>query len=413
MFRKKSINLNNQTLAAKKKYSTFFLFSIIFLTPLPNLGIDIYTPSLPLIATYLHASASLVKISVSIYLITYGLGQILFGIIADFFGRRKILIVGLLFFIAATAGVLLSRNVHSLIYFRALQGLSASTTSVLTKSLITDKYKGSRLKKVSTYKLLAQILSIILAPFFGSIVQYYFDWKYSFIFLIFYALTGLFLSVFFIPETLKNKIAIGYQEIRIGVAEMMCHKKFLIMVINAGILYAIVSVFGVFGPFLIQNTFHESVFIYGISALICGMSYGIGSILSNKIEKKYIPSIFSATFFIGIILMFCLNFIKLDSVYLAILPVLFVMFGCGIQLPGIFSYMLGVFNKQAGMASGFIGTWVMLISGTIITFSSIIPTHDNILLFGGFYLIFCSASVYLSFLHSSDEEGLLVSFETR
>lgn len=71
---------------------SLFSFSLIILTPLSNLGTDIYTPSLPLLVNVFHTTNYLIKLSVTIYLIFYGVGQLVFGILSDYLGRRAILL---------------------------------------------------------------------------------------------------------------------------------------------------------------------------------------------------------------------------------------------------------------------------------------------------------------------------------
>lgn len=71
-----------------KILSKLFLFSLIFLTPIPNFGTDIYTASLPTIVSNLNTNTSLAKMTIVVYLMAYGIGQLFFGTLSDIFGRR-------------------------------------------------------------------------------------------------------------------------------------------------------------------------------------------------------------------------------------------------------------------------------------------------------------------------------------
>ena len=142
----------------------FFLFSLIFLTPLPNIGTDIYTPSLPVIIHSLNSTALLVKWSVIIYFVMYGVGQLIFGPLSDIYGRRIFLIYALTLFAIFSGICGVTHNFYGLLVGRFFQGVVAAIVSVVSKAMITDQYHKQRLQTVSRYKVMAQTLSIIFAP---------------------------------------------------------------------------------------------------------------------------------------------------------------------------------------------------------------------------------------------------------
>lgn len=375
-----------------KRYSVIFLFSLIFLTPIPNFGTDIYTPSLPAIAKSMLGSDELIKISVSIYLIMYGVGQLFFGILSDAFGRRNLLLQGLIVFTIFSFIAAASNNVYFLIAARVAQGLAVSIISVLTKAIITDKYSGNKLKKVSTYKVNAQVLSIIFAPLLGSYIQTVSNWKYSFVFLGIYGIVGFFCAFFFIPETCKKKSKIETKSVVSSLVCISSHKPFMLLTMNTAVLYAVVGLFGILGPFILQDTLKYGTLTYGGCAFFCGLAYIIGSMFSQWFTPKMLFYVSSIFFIISPVILILLTLMGFQSLLLFIVPVFIIMATCGLLLPRMMSYTLNAFRLQAGgAASAVFGALVMFGMGLILSISGLLST-DSLIGIGCFYFLLCSIS---------------------
>jgi DHA1 family bicyclomycin/chloramphenicol resistance-like MFS transporter len=92
------VNMRLSTLNLNKYKINLTFLIILFLVPLAQISIDIYSPSLPGIVKYYHTTESDVQDTVSIFLISLGLGQLFYGSLSDSLGRRKILLIGLFVF---------------------------------------------------------------------------------------------------------------------------------------------------------------------------------------------------------------------------------------------------------------------------------------------------------------------------
>ena len=369
------------------------LVSIIFLIPLPNLGTDIYTPSLPYLVNIFNTNAYLVKFTVTIYLITYGIGQLIFGILSDIIGRRNLLLTGLFTFIIITFCTIFVNNIYYLLTIRFIQGLSVSIISVLTKTILIDKYKNEQLKIAYNYKNIAQVLSIILAPLIGSYIQFFLNWKWSFIILALYGVLCFIATILFIPETCPYKNRFQLKTIQLNIYNICCNKNYILMTFNTGILYSIIGLFCIHAPFLIQDTMNYSSLIYAIITLCCGISYMFGSIISNKISAKLLFTISSILSILSSLILTILCFFKFISLFI-VTPIFFLMLSCGLLLPRITAYTLAIFKLQAGTASAIFGTFVMLSMALIMSLSGFLDT-ENFTLIGITYLLLSSISTLL------------------
>src|SRR3990167_10454126 len=109
---------------------------VLLMAPLGGIGIDLYTPSLPAITRHFSVDASLVKLTLSIYLLGLGMGQFVFGFLSDSLGRRRLLLIGMLVYVVISLVMAMSTNIGTLLVFRLLQGLATGAPAVLYRSLI-------------------------------------------------------------------------------------------------------------------------------------------------------------------------------------------------------------------------------------------------------------------------------------
>lgn len=165
---------------------------------------DIYIPAFPLMKVFFQISDQQIQGVLSYNFIGICLGSLLFGPLADSFGRQKILRFGLGLFAFSSWGCVLFNNFDLFIGCRFLQGLGAAAPMVTSFSILLDKYEP---KKVSQ---LCGALNIFIAggmaasPILGSVLILYFNWKANFLIIAALSTLTLIGSFFFIEETLPR-----------------------------------------------------------------------------------------------------------------------------------------------------------------------------------------------------------------
>ena len=102
------------------------------------LAIDLYLPALPAIARGLSAPAEVVQLSVTVFLAGFSLGMLFYGPISDRYGRRVVMLGGILLFVVASLGCMLANTVESLILARFVQALGGGAASVLARAVVRD-----------------------------------------------------------------------------------------------------------------------------------------------------------------------------------------------------------------------------------------------------------------------------------
>jgi MFS transporter, DHA1 family, multidrug resistance protein len=165
------------------------------------LSMDMYLPSTPTIAANLHASQSLVQLTLSGCLAGLAVGQLVAGPLSDGLGRKRPLLVGLVAFTVLSVACAVAPDIGALIVFRFLQGMAGAGGVVLSLAVVRDLYAGTELARVLGSLMLVFGLAPVLAPVIGGQILRFTSWRGVFGVLAAIGLL-LFLLAWFLPETL-------------------------------------------------------------------------------------------------------------------------------------------------------------------------------------------------------------------
>ena len=160
--------------------TTGFLRIAIVLGLISAIGpfaIDMYLPALPTIGADLGASDMAVQMSLVVVFLSFAVGPLLVGPLADIHGRKPVMYGGLAVFALASIGAALAPSVEWLIFFRLLQGLGASTGMVVPRAIVRDMHTGAEATKLMSLLMLVFSISPILAPLTGSFIIEAFGWR--------------------------------------------------------------------------------------------------------------------------------------------------------------------------------------------------------------------------------------------
>lgn len=333
---------------------------LIFIIPfLMGIGIDLYVPSLPIIAKYFNVQKGYVQWSIGLYMLGYGVGQIVLGTISDYIGRKKIILCCSIVFSLGSIVVAFTDNIWVFNIIRLIQGLSVAGLAVVVRAIMVDIFDRTEIKKVSNYFTLSWSLGPIVAPFIGANLEKLFSWKANFYFFSAYgALT--FLYIFFLL-TESNLISndIDIKKIYLDSIEMIKCRSFTFIIIMSALGYSSIVVFNTIGPFIIERIFHKSISFYGYTAMFLGTAYFIGAIINRfliiKFEEKNLITIGSVSSFIISIFMIYLNF-NYNNFIVLIIPLYLIFLLIGLIVPNSVSMSMNLFKNRSGLVSSLFGT---------------------------------------------------------
>lgn len=198
------------------------------------LAIDSMLPALPAIARTLGITAgNEQQWIITAYLLGFGAAQIIYGPLADRFGRKGVLLTGLAIYVASSIAAGLSGSLEALIVSRMIQGIGAAATRVLAISIVRDCYSGSQMARVMSLAFIVFLAVPIIAPSLGQIIMLIGPWRWIFAALAMFGLVVAIWVVLRLPETLnpEDRLPISPQRVlrafritltsRVGVGYML------------------------------------------------------------------------------------------------------------------------------------------------------------------------------------------------
>jgi MFS family permease len=145
-----------------KGVATILAFALI---PLSGSATDIYIPSLPSMALSIHATNIQVQLTLTLFLISYGLAQLFIGSVLDSFGRYKISLYSLLVFALASVVVIATtQNIYLIYAMRVVHGITVGAVVVAKRAYFIDIYEGEKLKNYLSLFSIIWSTGPIVAP---------------------------------------------------------------------------------------------------------------------------------------------------------------------------------------------------------------------------------------------------------
>ena len=340
------------------------LLIILLITPLFGLGVDLYSPSLPAIAKYFNIQESSIKLTMILYVVGYGFGQVFFGPISDRIGRKKTLIMGLFFYFLTSILLCITNSLDVFMSGRFAQGFLISSAGVINKALLSDNFKNSELEKATAYMVIIWAVSPIIAPVIGSYMQIYLSWRAGFVFLSIYGFLAMLLTRLLLSDARVSLSNSRLKEVVMDYTEIFHDKKFIGYSIILAITYAMLMVFSIAAPFITQVYLKNSVIFYGNFALLMGVSFFVGT-MANRFLINYFPAdslINKGLCFTTVVAIFMVvwNMLAGISIFSLGVPVFLMIFFSAIVTPNCYAMSLKIFVKKAGTATAVRGVLTLI-----------------------------------------------------
>jgi len=204
-FRVTTINADTPIEASKHLPMGFAEFVVVIaaIMALNPLAMDMMLPALPSIGTSLNIDVpNHLQMVLSAFLIGFGVGQFIIGPLSDSFGRRPVLLGGMVVYGLASVLAIAAPSFATLLLARALEGLGTSATRVIATSIVRDCYAGRRMASVVSLAMMVFIAVPVIAPSFGQAVMMLTHWRGIFAVLMLYGIIALAWSWLRLPETL-------------------------------------------------------------------------------------------------------------------------------------------------------------------------------------------------------------------
>ncbi|SFK26355.1 MFS transporter, DHA1 family, bicyclomycin/chloramphenicol resistance protein [Falsiroseomonas stagni DSM 19981] len=140
---------------------------------------QVLVPSLPSMGRDFGASTAAVQLTVTLYLLSVGVGQLIYGPLSDRFGRRPLLMGGLALYAVASLGAAMAGGIGWLVIARAFQAMGACAGVVLARAVIRDVWARDQAASVLGYVTMGMTIAPMLAPLLGSYLDQTLGWRAS------------------------------------------------------------------------------------------------------------------------------------------------------------------------------------------------------------------------------------------
>jgi len=254
------------------------------LTAFGPMATDIYVPSMPSIGRLFGVGTAQVQLTLSSYLLGYALGQVVYGPIADRFGRKPALLLALALFCAASFACAIAPDIETLIVARCGQALGAAGVVLLPRAIVRDLHAGDAAGRELSRMGAIMSLVPVIAPLVGGLVQTTFGWRATFLVVIGVGIAAGVVVWRSLPETLQRRAGA-----RVRLVETLRHCGVLMrdatFLAHSGILgcsYAVVFAWISGSPFVLQNLYGLSPVAFSVAyAIACGGALMGGSIAAS------------------------------------------------------------------------------------------------------------------------------------
>ncbi|UCH72954.1 MAG: multidrug effflux MFS transporter [Rhodospirillales bacterium] len=335
---------------------TILLTALVALGPIST---SLYIPSMPRLVVEFGTEPELVQRSFTIFMLGFASTQLIYGPLSDRYGRRPVLVGGLLLYIAASLACALSTTIEAFLLARLAQGIGACAGPVIGRAVVRDSF--ARRDAVRAFAFISTAISLApaLGPLIGGFLEVWLGWQSAFVFLMGYGGLMLWLALTRLDETLPLRDPMATSSLRLlgNYAALLRHRRYVGYlapgVFGFGGLFAYVST----SPFLFIDRLGLAPDLFGILTISTVSAYATGSYLAGRAQDRIsdhaVIRLGLAAIGLGAVLMTMFS-IEL-SVARVIGPMMLFVFGFGLVMPSSTALALHPFPRIAGSASAMMG----------------------------------------------------------
>ena len=154
-------------MAERRKVPLFLLIAITALAPV---SLQIFIPALPAIQTSFGTETGTTQLVLSLSIFANAIATLVYGPLSDRFGRRPVVLVGLVLFLLGSVLSTIAPSITFLILARIVQSSGAAAGMVLARAIIRDLYDREQAASAISYLTMAMVVAPMVAPTFGAIL---------------------------------------------------------------------------------------------------------------------------------------------------------------------------------------------------------------------------------------------------
>lgn len=345
------------------------LGALVALTPF---AIDTYLPAMPSLAQQLQSDVNAVSFTVPLFLIGFGVGQLLGGPLSDRYGRKPIALLGLLIFIVSSALIALSVTLEQLYVMRVVQAIGGGFATVVSSAMVRDLTSGRESAQVFSMIALVMLIAPLIAPGAGAVILVFSEWHSIFWFLAVYGVILLFLVQFTFPETrsLERQTKARGQPLSALISnygQVLKHRRAVGFLLAQGLASGVLFVYITESSYVYMELFEVSSnrFAFFFSAVVVGVVFfnrANASLLERYEPGQILWRVMQLQLMFTAVMLVYVSFF-VPNVYVIVLLQFFMIGLLGAVTPNVLSCYLEFFEHISGTANALMGSSIFAVGG--------------------------------------------------
>ncbi len=351
------------------------IFFLCAMTALAQAGLVLYTPAFLEMSNIFQVDPTLIKMTLTVYLLGFGVSQLFYGPLSDRWGRKGLLTGGMLIFTLSCLWSAFSNSYESLLISRIFQGIGAGSCMTLSRAILRDSFNGKDFLHAASFLSVGFALGLGLTPVIGGHLLHYFSWKSEFILLFVTGILLLIAFLIFLPEThipKKPKHSIlSFTKITLSNFSIILQdKNFMSYLVGGVMAYGVVIAYTIMGPFLFQQTMGYSTSAYGWFTLLIAGAYYASTHMNRKLIH-YLEPIqiiklgLSLIVFSGIFMLLLSLILHSMNIYSIMFSLMLATYGQAFIWSNTIALALQDLSKIAGTAAALFSCLQMILSAAI------------------------------------------------
>lgn len=350
----------------------------VLLTTLVALGplsTDVYLPALPTLVRVFASDAARVQLTLSVFLVGFAGAQLVYGPLSDRFGRRPVLLGGLILYFAASVACMLATSIEMLIAARLAQAVGACAGPVLGRAIVRDVWGAAESARVIAYIGGAMAIAPLIGPTLGGFLTVLFGWQANFALLALFGGVQCLAVARMLQESnvQRDPLAMHPQRMLANFARLLADRRYLGYLLTFALSYSALFAFISGSSFVLSERFGLAPHIYGMCFGLVVLGYITGSLLSGRLVRRFgSDTLLAGGAFLGAVAGACLwglEMLDFKAGWPGLAAILGPMYFCtvatGLVMPNAIGRALAPYPAMAGAASALMGFGQMGIAALV------------------------------------------------
>ncbi|TEW55306.1 Bcr/CflA family efflux MFS transporter [Psychromonas sp. RZ22] len=349
------------------------LAGISALTPFATDG---YLSAIPIMATDLNADISLIAITVSLYILGLAIGQIIGGPLSDKFGRKPIIVLGLVLFSLGSFLIPYATSLHLLWALRLFQAIGGGIAVVGVPAIIRDNTVGKDSARLFSLIMLITMLAPSIAPSVGTLILKTLNWEWIFTSL---GLMGSLVTlcvIFIMPK--QNRVQHSIK--RMGYLSVFRERQALGYLLAQAFALSVLMTFLTNVPFAYIEHFGVSETVFSILLFLNVAGVVVINRLNNFLLHKHEPSsllkIFLSMQFTGVLILVSATAFFSEHLWVSVFGFVTIIAAMGGIMPNSSACFMFYFGKNAGVAAAVLGATQYVTAAVVSAIAAILITDS-------------------------------------